>query len=179
MLIDIDIKIADNDGNLVHHFEKRLDDEDTASLKKLNNNYFAESFEDFLSEYMSFSGHQVREKLKLGDSVSRSITPSFPTDGTISFKRGNLYNLENNEIEYKIRIGNKNVFIERMPLEQTPILVETNDIPVESENESQNTPSLDHESSLSNLIKHAMPKVIAKYEANLYPISKAEEYECN
>ena len=179
MLIDIDIKIADNDGNLVHHLEKRLNDEDTACLKKLNNNYFGESFEDFLSEYMSSSGHQVREKLISDSSAYTGLISPFPYDGASTFKRGVLYNLGNSEIEYKISIGNKNVFIGRMPLAQTPISVETDDIPIKLENASQNTLTVDQElASFDNMINYAMLKAIAKYEANLYPINKEEEYEC-
>jgi len=179
MLIDIDIKIADNDGTLVHHFEKRFDDEDTVCLEKLNNNHFGESFEDFLSEYMSFSGHAVREKLNSGNTDSTSLIPCIPPDRTNLIKRGVLSNLENSEIDYRIRIGNKNVFIGRIPLTQTPYTVETNDIPKKLENENQNTTSLDQElASLDNIINYAMLKAIAKYEVNLYPISKEEEYEC-
>lgn len=63
MVINIDIKIADDDGNLLQRFEKRFDGNITISDKNGLDNKLGESFEDFLSEYMSFSGRTLRENL--------------------------------------------------------------------------------------------------------------------
>jgi hypothetical protein len=65
MVINIDIKIADDDGNLLQRFEKRFDENITASDKIGLNKNLGESFEDFLSEYMSFSGRTLRENLSI------------------------------------------------------------------------------------------------------------------
>lgn len=174
MLIDIDIKITDNGGNLVHHFIKRLDEEDAIHLKKMNNNYCGESFEDFLSEYMSTSGYAVRDKLASTNNYCTNSLSSLLTDDN-SYNGKTLSNLENKELSCNIRIGNKELFTGRIPLTST-IQVDTKDITKEkSEIENDNTTCLEQEFvAFDRMIHYAMFNAITKYEANLSFSSEEE-----
>lgn len=176
MLVDININIMDNDGNMVHHFEKRFSDEDSVCLESSNNNRIGESFESFLSEYMSFSGIMVRDKL-----ISNSIDPkqfnSFSaSDEVMSSGRGALRTLKNSEITYKISIGHRNVYVGKIPLVQKSN--SDGDLVEEPEHRDQHAASLKQELEVfDHLISYTMSNAIAKYEANLYPTIYEEACE--
>lgn len=177
MLIDIDIKIADNGGNLVHHFVKRFDDGDIADYKELNNHYLGESFKDFLSEYMSFSGHAVRERLISDKEAPTRLMSNYLTDESSPYQREVLFNIENSVINCNIRIGNKKVYEETIPITQ-PNKAEAIDILKNSENEGQKETSFDQEIiPMNKTINYAILNAIAKYEANLSIISNEDENE--
>ncbi len=148
MLINIDIRIADNEGTLLHHFEKSFEDDFMCS-EKLGHHYIGESFDSFLSEYMSFSGHAVREKL----------IPSFSSAAA------------NSEMEYNIQIGTKRFFA-KIPINK----ISYPNKPDPSEEQST-APIADQSESLDTILNYTMMKAITKYEANLYPYSKEDEYE--
>ena len=177
MLIDIDIKIADNSGNLVHHFEKRFDDEDTACLEQLKNNYGGESFDNFLSEYMSFSGHAVKEKLISGHAAGINPHDSLSSVATAQLEKETVRAEVNGNIEYQISIGNKPVFGKTIAYSQMPAFAETSDPSVSSQN---GEPDLFSQKQVlgtgESTLDYAIQKAIAKYEANLTPISDDEMY---
>ena len=178
MLINIDIKIADNDGNLVHHLNKHFNDEDSACLEKLNTNYLGESFENFLSEYMSFSSYAVRERLiSCSNSATSNPIPSDSFEEINASESRAINHIEKSAIEYKIRIGNKNVFVGSIPYAQKTISEVNSDLPSINNNISISTAYFDQElESLDHMIDTAMLKAIKKYEANLCPVSLEDEY---
>lgn len=170
MLVDINIKITDNDGNMVHHFEKRFSDEDNVCLENANKIHLGECFESFLSEYMSFSGIMVRDRL-ISDSInSKTLIPFSASDEVISSDREDLCNLKNREITYKISIGQKNVFVGKIPLAQKSNYKEIGHIGEEVERINQTASSMKHELEVfDHMISYSLSNAIAKYEANLYP----------
>jgi hypothetical protein len=145
MVINIDIKIADDDGNLLQRFEKQIDGTITTSDKIGLNKKLGESFEDFLSEYMSFSGRTLRENLS-------SLKKTIPIDSDQGHKKNTMEKplTENNTVKEIVY----------------PYLGEKN-IAAYSDNE---------QAALVTMVNYAMKNVIDKYEANLYPISREQEY---
>jgi hypothetical protein len=98
MIIDIDIKISDSDGRILHHEEKQFNKLDD-SHKNLNFNIdLGKSFECFLSEYMSYSGRLIRDRL---------ISEDMPYTTADSIE---------NEVEYRIRIGSNHLFTGKFPV---------------------------------------------------------------
>ena len=177
MLIDIDIKIADNSGNLVHHFEKRFDDADTACLEQLKNDYGGESFDNFLSEYMSFSGHAVKEKLISGHAADINTNGSLSSVTTDPLEKEAVTAAVDGNIEYQISIGNKPVFARTISYSQIPAFTDTSDSSVSSQNGEPGLFSQKQELGTGEgTLDYAIQKAIAKYEANLTPISDDELY---
>ena len=102
MLIDIDIKIEDSDGNLLNCFEKQFQEETDCLIRPENSVNFGKSFEDFLSEYLSESGHIVRNKL-LYNCTGCSDTPDLCESSAEDAASDNASatNFESGEMEYK------------------------------------------------------------------------------
>lgn len=117
MVIYIEIKIADSDGKILHTFENRLDEKDVKPEEPVNNR-IDRDFERFLGEYLSFGGFALREKL-IGDYYANTISQDNSgvmayTD--ISDEIITDENLNNSELEYRIRIGDNKVLIGKVPL---------------------------------------------------------------
>lgn len=197
MFIDIDIKISDNDGKLLHRFEKQFD-EDIAYPEKLNNNYLGEDFEGFLSEYMSSRGLAMRERL-ISDyyAVSSDHSTVDSSDG-LSLMNNETFDPSDSEMEIKIRIGRKNVFIGRVPMKQLYLTNEPDNIYMKLEREKETPASsicfkkkrrktkksiLSEKQTLSSF--DTLPSLDSKNEAALdiminYAMIKAiEKYEAN
>jgi hypothetical protein len=114
MVIDIDIKIANSNGQLIHRFSKRFD-EKAETAEKINNAGLSKDFEDFLSEYLSVSGRSIREKLisypetpLLGQSMEEEEENLYGKDPSVN-------DYADSEMEYKIRIGKDKVIAGRIP----------------------------------------------------------------
>ncbi|MGB8450709.1 MAG: hypothetical protein WCD89_00115 [Anaerocolumna sp.] len=117
MIIDIDIKIADSDGKMIHRFSKKFDEKLEVSEKINKDSGISKGFEEFLSEYLSVSGRSIREKL-----ISNQDTVAFDEYNTESDAGDdNLYEtsdgITDSEVEYKIRIGSKKVFVGKIPFQ--------------------------------------------------------------
>ncbi|QHQ61658.1 hypothetical protein Ana3638_13480 [Anaerocolumna sedimenticola] len=120
MLIDIDIKIADNEGKLIQHFSKRFDEKLNIPENVEKRSGIKREFEEFLAEYLTASGRTVREKL-----IYSPYIPDFP-QSTFASVTGNgllaeeepAYEFTNNEMEYKIRIGKNQVITGTIPFER-------------------------------------------------------------
>jgi hypothetical protein len=117
MVIYIEIKIADSDGKILHTFENRVDEKDVKPEEPVNNR-IDRDFERFLGEYLSFGGFALREKL-IGDYYANTISQDNSgvmayTD--ISDEIITDENLNNSELEYRIRIGDNKVLIGKVPL---------------------------------------------------------------
>ncbi len=63
MIIDIEIKIADDNGITLKHYVKRLDDYTDGTIRLEDITGTGSSFKELLDKYLSHSGRKVREKL--------------------------------------------------------------------------------------------------------------------
>lgn len=118
MVIDIDIKIADGNGKLLHRFERSFDESTVSTNQGETISDLGKCFEDFLSEYMSISGRMIREKL-IGEYTNTVFDQySFEDSGNdeIQIDCDDLKNLSDTEMEYKIRLGSKKILIGKIPL---------------------------------------------------------------
>lgn len=118
MVIDIDIKIADSNGKILHRFENQFDDKD-ASLTGRKYNNARSNFEDFLAEYLSCSGFALREKL-INDHftipLGKNDTPDTTESTKISADDNMISQLENSELEYRIKLSKNKVLTGKIPL---------------------------------------------------------------
>ncbi len=133
MLIEIDIRIEDSDGRVLHRFENKYDDK--VSAFKESQDYADDvgmDFCDFFSEYLSCSGAILREKLFQGNytmkrdrskrKVKKSTTShrnEFNHDNEIN-PNSQVTHLEDSELEYRIRIGDDKVLVGKIPLKLQP-----------------------------------------------------------
>lgn len=63
MIIDIEIKIADDNGITLKHYVKRLNDPADGTIRLEDITGTGESFKELLDKYLSHSGRKVRDKL--------------------------------------------------------------------------------------------------------------------
>ncbi len=133
MIIEIDIRIEDSDGRILHRFENKYDDK--VSAFKESQDYTDDvgmDFCDFFSEYLSCSGAILREKLFQGNytmkrdrskrKVKKSTTShrnEFNHDNEIN-PNSKVTHLEDSELEYRIRIGDDKVLVCKIPLKLQP-----------------------------------------------------------
>ncbi|BCJ94066.1 hypothetical protein acsn021_16350 [Anaerocolumna cellulosilytica] len=110
MIIDIDIKIADNNGKVIHRFAKQFDERVGGEQNYNVRNGIKKEFQDFLNEYLSASGRTIRERLI---STQIMYLPGKLPYETFVREEG----LENG-LEYKISIGNRSVFMGNIPIER-------------------------------------------------------------
>lgn len=113
MIIDIDIKIADDSGKVIHRFAKQFDERMGSEQNYNVRNGIKKEFQDFLNEYLSASGHTIRERLI-------SSTRDFSSPGFIPYEKvGNKeYDALRNGLEYNISIGNRSVFVGKIPIDR-------------------------------------------------------------
>ena len=202
MILDINIKIADNDGNLLHHLEKRIDKLDYTSENLDINTDADKSFEDFLSEYLSNSGRVIRERLiynlrtPLADKLITQSSETQKVDNLIEENQ-----LKEQDVEYRISIGSKNVFIGKFPFrylsdvknpEGDLISCNTDNhkdnlTPYDTDDYKSNLVPYDTDNHKSNLVSYdrddfqeewdifsTMTRAIEKYEENFYLINTEE-----
>ncbi len=130
MIIEIDIRIEDSDGRVLHRFENKYDDKLSTSIE--SQDYTDDAgmdFCDFLSEYLSCSGSLLREKLFQGNYTMKRDRYRRKGKKTLS-KHSNetnpnsevsqVRNLEDSELEYRIRIGDDKVLVGKIPLKLQP-----------------------------------------------------------
>lgn len=178
MIIDIDIKIADGEGNLIHRYGKHFD-ENIASKNVIGSiNDIGKSFEDFLSEYMSFHGRMIREKL-INETNWHSHPFAMVTnpDEYVSYdgdlqETCNIYSGEdvsdtysNSEMEYRIRIGNKKVLTGKIPFRnmnyKNPII------------EKQNSPTI-NETDNKKMQKDFKNDILKQYDSKSMKSDKGQ-----
>lgn len=138
MIIDIDIKIADSEGKLVKRFTKRFDEKAETAEKVKNKEGLSKDFEDFLSEYLSASGRQVRERLITYPGMETSFNDKRNTTKAQGLHREEEkeYGLMDSEMEYKIRIGNHKVIAGKIPFHRLSRLHSLADALEKAENEN-------------------------------------------
>ncbi len=161
MTVDIEIKIADSSGKILQRFEKSFDGLKEDSIHSLKNNTQNDkSFEDFLSEYLTFEGRALREKL----TGSSGYTTGEPrqreynelTDVLDFGDEEDFCNLSNNELEYKINIGSSRVLTGRIPF--------LKEAPIASVSGRTGKASPNYYPAVANQTAYAMMKAIEKYE---------------
>lgn len=121
MVIDIDIKIADGNGKLLHRFEKCFEEGNNTSRNGAYLSDIGKSFEDFLAEYMSFSGRFIREKImnNYHNMLYEQYNNTSHVNNTIETENEYDYNIDDAEMEYKIRIGSKKILIGKIPINKS------------------------------------------------------------
>ncbi|WMJ88965.1 hypothetical protein [Anaerocolumna sp. MB42-C2] len=120
MLIDIDIKIADNEGKLIKQFSKRFDEKLNIPEKVEKRKGTNKEFEEFLAEYLTASGRTVREKLIYSPYIPDGPQNMYTmvTGKDVIAQEEPEDNLPYNEMEYKIRIGKNQVITGTIPFER-------------------------------------------------------------
>lgn len=146
MIIDIDIKIADHDGSILHRFEKRFDKFEYTDEPLNFNIQMGKSFEEFLSEYMSYSGRIIRERLITG-CISGKIPVQTSGAETEAVEK---------EIEYRIRLGDNKLYTGSFPFSRPVSLQESDPAACPSDKIPESQLSGD---------ANSMTKAIEKYEA--------------
>lgn len=116
MVIDIDIKIANSNGQLIHRFSKRFD-EKAESAEKINNEGLSKDFEDFLAEYLSDSGRSIRDRLMNDPEAHLAAQRMVEKDEAMELyeEESTADDCPDSEMEYKIRIGKDKVIAGKIP----------------------------------------------------------------
>lgn len=170
MIIDIDIKIADGDGNLLHRLEKHIDKFDYTNEKINFNLDMGKNFEYFLSEYMSYSGRVIREKLIHTGENPLLLNMVGPNDMEQEMNRSkeSRNQMSEHEVEYRISIGKSHVFTGKFPFEHPA--------PIRTLEDDLNSYDIDNYEENWN-ITSAMTRAIEKYESNFYLINSQNDHE--
>lgn len=175
MIIEIDIRIEDSDGRVLHRFENKYDDK--VSAIKESQDYTDDvgmDFCDFFSEYLSCSGAILREKLFQGnytmkrDRSKRKVKKSttnhhneFNPDYEIN-PNSKVTHLEDSELEYRIRIGDDKVLVGKIPLKLQPsttsVTLQLNEEDVINHQEIRNTFDTETEPDVKNNFVHGYEK---------------------
>lgn len=192
MIFNIEINISDGNGKLLHRFEESLSS--SHSKDSFNIETAGKGFEDFLNEYMSFSGRFVREKLLSSEEAyNKDIQWNNFDDETdsLAMNYDNVY--ENSELEYQIHIGNKKLATGKIPLilpsrtwasiPSSPIAEDStpsrdkNTLKEDSVNRHSpiiidNPLPWNRTEKLRHIISFAMQKAIEKYECTIITVSE-------
>jgi hypothetical protein len=116
MVIDIDIKIENDSGKVLHRFSKCFQDKADDFETPCKTFTLGMIFEDFLAEYLSVSGHAFRNKLiyKPNDYLEEERTDTALKETKVKGRED--YGFSDHELEYKICIGNKKIYSGKIPI---------------------------------------------------------------
>lgn len=116
MLLDIDIRISNDEGVQVQRFTKHFDSKFDGSNITDENNSIGKSFHEFLSEYLSGSGRLIRDNL-LDSNPLDQAAPVRSVNG-YSMLNGPDYNPENYaaEVEYTLKLGDSQLITGHIPI---------------------------------------------------------------
>lgn len=116
MLLDIDIRISNDEGVQVQRFTKHFDSKFDGSNITDENNSIGKSFHEFLSEYLSGSGRLIRDNL-LDSNPLDQAAPVRSVNG-YSMLNGPVYNPENYaaEVEYTLKLGDSQLITGHIPI---------------------------------------------------------------
>lgn len=122
MVIEIDIKIEDSDGRVLHRFENKFDEQDRTYDTQEYDGGIDMDFDEFLSEYLSYSGYLLREKLfsELGSAAAKKAKNMRRSKAKKTPGVKEAVSFEDSELEYRIRIGDNKVLIGKIPLKLEP-----------------------------------------------------------
>ena len=198
MIIDIDIKIANSSGKLVHSFSKRFNEKLDLSDNIEKDNGMSKDFEDFLAEYQTSSVRVVRKKL------ITEIPGSLQNNSGLRSEAGRYWEetedgITDSEMEYRIRIGKNKVIAGRIPFQRLNRLNSVTDALDKAEDEylgvserssAVNRPDYtgfdvggmnpeagrkDITADLERNIQNLMIQAVEKYESNFYHMEKEKE----
>lgn len=198
MIIDIDIKIANSSGKLVHSFSKRFNEKLDLSDNIEKDNGMSKDFEDFLAEYLTASGRVVRKKL------ITEMPGSLQNNTGVRSEAGRYWEetedgITDSEMEYRIRIGKNKVIAGRIPFQRLNRLNSVTDALDKAEDEYLgvaerssviNRPDYtgfdgggmnpdagrkDITADLERNIQNLMIQAVEKYESNFYHMEKKRE----
>ena len=200
MLIDIDIKIADNEGKLIRHFSKRFDEQLNIPDKIGKGNGVKKEFEEFLAEYLTPSGRFVREKL-----ICEPYMPDIyhynsviPTDKNLFTEEDLKGTLAFSGLEYKIRFPDQKEITGEIPFYKLKRLHKLTNALDAAENDKSEVPDgklFSNPSDYPGLykksnyeinkkevaemlekdLKNLMLRAVERYELNFYHISEENE----
>lgn len=197
MIIDIDIKIANSSGKLVHSFSKRFNERLDLSDNIEKDNGMSKDFEDFLAEYLTASGRVVRKKLIT--EVSGGIQNSGLKSEAGRYWEETDDGITDSEMEYRIRIGKNKVIAGRIPFQRLNRLNSVTNALDKAEDEylgvsesssiinrtdytgfdggglSPDTGRKDVTADLERNIQNLMIQAVEKYESNFYHMEKEKE----
>lgn len=116
MLLDIDIRISNDEGVQVQRFTKHFDSKFDGSNITDENNSIGKSFHEFLSEYLSGSGRLIRDNL-LDSNPLDQAAPVRSVNG-YSMLNGPAYNPEDSaaEVEYTLKLGDSQLITGHIPI---------------------------------------------------------------
>lgn len=104
MILDIDIRVSNDNGVQVHQFTKHFDSRFEGKKIEGGNNSISKNFEEFLSEFLSGSGRTIRDQL---------ITQK---DAYIDTRKS--FSNSNNNIEYTLKLGDAQSVSGKIPLDK-------------------------------------------------------------
>lgn len=116
MLLDIDIRISNDEGVQVQRFTKHFDSKFDGSNITDENNSIGKSFHEFLSEYLSGSGRLIRDNLLDSNPQSQAV-PVRSVNG-YSMLNGPAYNPADYaaEVEYTLKLGDSQLITGHIPI---------------------------------------------------------------
>lgn len=116
MLLDIDIRISNDEGVQVQRFTKHFDSKFDGSNITDENNSIGKSFHEFLSEYLSGSGRLIRDNLL----DSNPLDQAAPVRSVNGYSMLNVpaYNPEDYaaEVEYTLKLGDSQLITGHIPI---------------------------------------------------------------
>jgi hypothetical protein len=144
MILDIDIRVSNDNGVQVQQFTKHFDSrfEGTSGIGSTNNS-ITKGFEEFLAEFLTSSGRVIRNNL-ITEQTAVSYTPN------TSF---NNYS----NVEYTLKLGDSQSVTGSIPLDKLFRLSELSKINTNSADLNNNNSSISSNSSNDN-IKSASSK---------------------
>ncbi len=198
MIIDIDIKIANSSGKLVHSFSKRFNEKLDLSDNIEKDNGMSKDFEDFLAEYLTASGRVVRKKL-ITEMPGSLQNNTGVRSGDGRYWEETEDGITDSEMEYRIRIGKNKVIAGRIPFQRLNRLNSVTDALDKAEDEylgaaerssvinrsdytgfdgggmNPDAGRKDITADLERNIQNLMIQAVEKYESNFYHMEKERE----
>lgn len=134
MILDIDIRVSNDNGVEIHQFAKRFDSRFEG--KRINGTSASKDFEEFLAEFLSSSGRVIRNQLI--------------TDPATSFDVPNDINRSSNNLEYTLKLGDSQSISGNIPLDKLFRLSELSKFsnPSYTETIHDTSNSINHENNL-------------------------------
>jgi hypothetical protein len=123
MILDIDIRVSNDNGVQVHQFTKHFDSKfEGKSGIDASNNSISRDFEDFLAEFLSGSGRVIRSQLI--------------TEQTAAFSDPKVSDPSCGNIEYTLKLGDSQSVTGKIPLDKLFRLSELSKLTKQTESEN-------------------------------------------
>lgn len=190
MIVDVDIRISNDDGIPLQNFSKRFDGRFEGN--RIYNQEFTvqKSFDEFLAEYLSPSGQSYRNNLLRLVNAVKDV--SFENNIKSIENYGRLGEDIKNEIpenlEYYIKIGNDQTLSGKIPLRRLAYLNAINgesdilnkEVGIDMKNEINDETTFKNfikEKNAVRLVSALLDNAINRYEASFYhEMENCEEF---